>query len=88
MGLLHITNGVGAVIGGYLSGYLSAKISVHKEGVLLFLFTSLTLLLTYLVKLIDFENLGYPLFITFLWGIALFFIEGWIFVCCVKLYDG
>jgi hypothetical protein len=30
VGLLHISNGGGAIIGGYLSGYLSSKIAVIK----------------------------------------------------------
>ena len=86
VGLLHISNGVGAIIGGYLSGYLSSKMPVMREGVILLFTTILTLLLTYFVKLIAFETIAYPLFITFLWGISLFFLEGWLFVTCVKLF--
>lgn len=46
LGLLHISNGVGAIFGGYLSGYLSDKVGPLKEGVILFVFTSLVLLIT------------------------------------------
>jgi len=46
VGLLHISNGVGAIIGGFISGELSVKIQVLKEGVILFLFTTLVLLVT------------------------------------------
>ncbi len=88
VGLLHISNGVGAIIGGFLSGYLSSRIAVIKEGVILFLFTILTLLLTLLNYFYYFEGLTYPLITTFLWGISLFFLEGWLFVCCVRLYRG
>lgn len=88
VGLLHISNGIGAIIGGFISGYLSSKIPVLVEGVILFFITIVSLLLTYFIKLIDFETIAYPLFITFLWGIALFFLEGWLFVCCVKLFNG
>ena len=88
VGLLHISNGIGAIIGGYLSGFISTRIHVLKEGVMLFLYFALSLLLTYFIKLVDFEGLAYPLFITFLWGITLYALEGWLFVCCVKLFSG
>lgn len=88
IGLLHICNGVGAIIGAYLSGYLSSKIAVIKEGILLFLFTILTLLVTLLNKLYTFEEMNFALITTFLWGISLFFLEGWLFVACVRLFRG
>lgn len=52
IGMLHITNGLGAIIGGYLSGHLSSKIHVLKVGVLIFSFMVLTMLLTFFNKLI------------------------------------
>ena len=32
------------------------------------------MLLTYFIRLVDFDTIIYPLFITFMWGIALFFL--------------
>ena len=46
VGLLHISNGVGAIFGGYLSGFLSDKIAPLKEGVILFMLTTIVLLIT------------------------------------------
>ena len=88
VGLLHISNGVGAIIGGYISGILSSKIHVFQEGVILFLFTTLVLLITCFNSLISFETLLLPLIITFIWGIAFSFLQGWLFVCCVKVNRG
>jgi predicted MFS family arabinose efflux permease len=88
VGLLHISNGVGAILGGYLSGILSSKMSVLREGVILFGCAILTLLLTFFIQLVEFDTIAFPLFITFLWGITLFFLEGWLFVCCVRLFNG
>lgn len=88
VGLLHISNGGGAIIGGYLSGYLSSKIAVIKEGVILFTFIVLTLLLTLLNSTYLFSGLSFALITTFLWGISLFFLEGWLFVACVRLFKG
>jgi hypothetical protein len=30
----------------------------------------------------------FPYITVFLWGLALYFLEGWIFVCCSKIYGG
>ena len=46
VGLLHISNGLGAILGGYISGFLSDKIPPLKEGVILFTLTTLVLLIT------------------------------------------
>lgn len=88
VGLLHISNGVGSIIGGYLSGYLSIKINVLKEGVILFLCTTLILLITTFNTLLTIESLAFPIIITFLWGIAFSFLQGWLFVYCVKINKG
>ena len=88
IGLLHISNGLGAIIGGYLSGYLSGKMAILKEGVFLFSIAIVTLGLTFLIRINEFETIFYALFIAFLWGISLYFLEGWLFVASIKLFGG
>ena len=34
------------------------------------------------------HELTFPLILSFLWGLVLYSIDGWIFVCCTKVYGG
>lgn len=88
VGILLIVHGFGGIIGGYLSGFLSDYIPVLKEGIVGYLFIAGTMLLTILKNYVHFETITFALVIGFLWGVALYFLEGWIFVCCTKVYDG
>ena len=54
LGYLLIITGVGAIIGAFLAGYLTDKIKTSKVGTLIFLFTLLTMFLTYFVFIINF----------------------------------
>jgi predicted MFS family arabinose efflux permease len=47
-----MVNGVGSIIGGYLSGYLSDKTSASKLGVAGFMFIILTLLIALLSQFV------------------------------------
>jgi predicted MFS family arabinose efflux permease len=88
VGIMLMLNGVGAILGGYFSGYLSDKVTPPQLGVLGFMFIILSLLLTLLANYLSLETIGYPCFLGFLWGVCVYFLEGWIFVCCAKVYEG
>lgn len=88
IGIVLMVNGVGSIIGGYLSGYLSDKTSASKLGVGGFIFIIFTLLIALLSQFVYISTLTFPCFISFFWGVSLFFLQGWLFVCCAKVYDG
>jgi predicted MFS family arabinose efflux permease len=88
VGIALMIKGVGAIIGGYISGFLSDSIPAPKLGIAGFLFIILSLLLTWLANYLTLETIAYPCFLGFLWGVSLYFLEGWIFVCCTKVYKG
>ena len=52
IGIVLMVNGVGSIIGGYLSGYLSDKTSASKLGVAGFMFIILTLLIALLSQFV------------------------------------
>ena len=55
---------------------------------MLFLFMALTFALSLVRESIAVEGFTFPLVLGFLWGLSLYFLEGWIFVCCTKVYHG
>lgn len=85
VGITLMINGVGAMLGAYLSGYLSDKISPPQLGIMGFLFIILTMLFTLLGYNMELQTLTYPCVLGALWGVCLYFLEGWIFVCCAKV---
>jgi predicted MFS family arabinose efflux permease len=70
LGYLLMITGIGAIIGAYLAGYLSDIIKTTQVGILIFLFTLLTMLLTFLAFMINFETITYALVLGFMWGIS------------------
>lgn len=88
LGIILSIKGLGSIIGGFLSGILSDKIKVNEVGILGFLFIILTLLMTLLNNFAELSTITYALVIGFMWGVSKYFLEGWIFVCCSKVYNG
>ena len=86
LGIMLMVHGIGAAIGGYTSGTLSDKMPVAHEGILCFTFITITSFLSLLREVVTVTTFTFPLLLGFLWGIGLYFLEGWIFVCCTKIY--
>lgn len=53
IGIVLMINGLGSIIGGYLSGYLSDKVKPSKLGVAGFMFIILTLLIALLSQFVQ-----------------------------------
>ena len=85
-GVLQIFMGTGACIGGFFSGFLTDKFRTRLVG-----YFSLTLMVSACLLTILVDRLhSYEMscFCGFWWGIALFFLEGWILVACSRVYGG
>jgi len=78
--------GVGTIFGGYLSGIISDKIKLRKTGLLMLIFFLLSCGLTFITTKVS----SYPLvcILGFSWGYSLYFLEGWMSVVILKIYDG
>ena len=83
-----MVHGTGAAMGGYFSGYLSDIMKISLEGTMMFAFMVVTFALSLLRESIAVGTFTFPLILGFMWGLALYFLEGWIFVCCTKIYKG
>ena len=78
--------GVGTIIGGYLSGYLSTKMNVISSG-------KLAVLTFFICCIYTFYMINCPSLIagfigSLLWGLEVYYVEGWLYVACSDIYKG
>ena len=85
-GICLILFGVGTIIGGYLSGYLPTKVGVVRAGKLTIILFFLCCGYTYIP--INYPSLAFGFIGGILWGIELYYLEGWLLVACSRCFNG
>ena len=85
-GIAMIMLGVGSVIGGYICGIVADKFGAINSGrsAIVFWLASIGCF----VLALKIETLQMAFIAAFMWGFALFYVQGWMYIACSRQYEG